>query len=81
MKENGLYDRFDLEEAIQKMAMVEDDIETIMYSFSDSPTAFVGHPSEDKILNMLIGAKELHKVRQEKLFHVFEDLIKNKIIK
>lgn len=81
MKEKGLYDRFDLEEAIQKMGMVEEDIESIMYAFSDAPTAFVGHPSEDQILNMLIGAKELHKVRQEKLFHIFEDLIKNKIIK
>ena len=69
--------RHDLEEAVGGMAQLSHDIDTIMYAYADSPI----EATEDEILNMLIGVKQLHEVRYQKLWSTFEELIKNKAIK
>ena len=69
-----MYDRFNLEEEIQKVWNTEEDLNTILYRIMDAPEA----PSEDEITNMLIGLKEIHKSRCLKLMDVFESMIENK---
>ena len=66
-------DRFDLEEAISEVFTTNEELETLIYRVGDSPVT----PSEDEILNMLIGIKELNKVRYEKLWNTFEALVKD----
>jgi hypothetical protein len=68
--------RFDLEEAMGEIAQLPNDIDTIMYAYADSPI----RATEDEILNMLIGVKQLHETRYQKMWHTFEELIKNKVI-
>ena len=69
-------DRFDLEQAISDVFTSNEELETLMYRIGDSPVA----PSEDELLNMLIGIIELNKVRYEKLWNTFEALIANGVI-
>ena len=69
------YDRFNLEEEIQKVWNTEEDLDTILYRIMD---AHEGPPSEDEIVNMLIGLKEIHKSRVMKLWDVFETMVKEK---
>ena len=68
--------RHDLEEAIGQMAQTPNDIETIIYAIGDSP---IKH-TEDELLNMLIGIKQLHETRYQHMWYTFEELIKNKVI-
>ena len=49
------------------------ELETILYKVGDAPT----QPTEDELMNMLIGVMDLHKVRYEKMWATFEHLIKN----
>ena len=70
------YDRFDLEEAMGEMLATQNDIETLMYGIGDSPTPY----NEDQILNVLIGMKQLNETRYHKMWHIFEQLIKDKKI-
>ena len=70
------YDRFNLEEEIQKVWNTEEDLDTILYRIMDAPEA----PSEDEITSMLIGLKEIHKSRCLKLWDVFETMVENKKI-
>ena len=71
------YDRFNLEEEIQKVCSTEEDLNTILYRIMD---AHEGPPSEDEVTNMLIGLKEIHKSRCLKLWDVFETMVENKKI-
>ena len=71
------YDRFNLEEEIQKVWATEEDLETVLYRIMDAPE---GPPSEDEVTNMLIGLKEIHKSRCLKLWDVFETMVENKKI-
>ena len=71
------YDRFNLEEEIQKVWSTEEDLNTILYRIMD---AHEGPPSEDEVTNMLIGLKEIHKSRCLKLWDVFETMLENKKI-
>ena len=71
------YDRFNLEEEIQKVWNTEEDLNTILYRIMD---AHEGPPSEDEVTNMLIGLKEIHKSRCLKLWDVFETMVENKKI-
>lgn len=64
--------RFDLEEAISGMAQLSRDIDTIMYAYADSPIK----ATEDELLNMLIGVKQLHETRYQKMWSTLEELIK-----
>jgi len=66
--------RFDLEEALGQMAQFTTDIDTIIYAVGDAPKP----ATEDELLNMLIGLKQLHEVRYQKMWDIFEELIKNK---
>ena len=68
--------RFDLEDAMSNLHQIGEDIETIIYAIGDSP---IKH-TEDQLLNMLIGMKQLHDTRYQKMWNVFEQLIKNGII-
>ena len=40
------------------------ELETILYKVGDAPT----QPTEDQLMNMLIGVMDLHKVRYEKMW-------------
>ena len=68
--------RHDLEEEIGQMAQLPNDIDTIIYAVGDAPEP----ATEDELLNMLIGIKQLHETRYQKMWHTFEELIKNKVI-
>ena len=65
--------RFDLEDAMSDLHQIGEDIETIIYAIGDSP---VKH-TEDQLLNMLIGMKQMHETRYQKMWNIFESLIKN----
>lgn len=69
-------DRFDLEERISDMLNIESELEALIYKIGDSPE----QPSEDDILNLLIGITSLHKVRYERLWNTFEKLIETNVI-
>jgi len=68
--------RFDLEEAMGEMLSTQNDIETLIYAIGDSP---IKH-TEDELLNMLIGMKQLNQTRYQKMWNIFENLIKEKKI-
>jgi hypothetical protein len=68
--------RFDLEEAMSGFNAIGEDIDTIMFAYADSKHI----ASEDDILNMLIGAKTLHEARYQKMWQIFEEMIKEKKI-
>jgi hypothetical protein len=68
--------RFELEDAMSDVHQVGEDIETMIYAIGDSP---IKH-TEDQLLNMLIGIKQLHETRYQKMWNVFEQLIKKGII-
>ena len=69
-------DRFDLEEAITEMFTANEELETLLYRIGDSPVT----PSEDEVMNILIGIIALNKVRYEKLWNTFEALIADEVI-
>ena len=69
-------DRFDLEEAISEVFTTNEELETLLYRIGDSPVT----PTEDEILNIIIGIMELNKVRYEKLWNTFEALIAKGVI-
>jgi len=65
--------RFDLEEQMSNVNQIGADIETIIYAIGDSP---IKH-TEDQLLNMLIGIKQLHETRYQEMWYTFEDLVKS----
>jgi hypothetical protein len=65
--------RFELEDAMSDLHQIGEDIETIIYAIGDST---IKH-TEDQLLNMLIGMKQLHDTRYQKMWGIFEQLIKN----
>ena len=69
-------DRFDLEDAMSPLYNMGDDIDAILHSYMDAKV----RPTEDDMANMLIGAKALHNARYQRMWQVFEDLIKNGVI-
>ena len=68
--------RFDLEETITDIFNVNDELDLLLYRLGDSPV----DPTPDEIANMLIGIKELNKVRFEKLWNTFEALLADGVI-
>tara|TARA_B110000467_G_C17825935_1_gene217435 strand:- start:172 stop:408 length:237 start_codon:yes stop_codon:yes gene_type:complete len=70
-------DRFDLEDRLTALLNINDDIDTLMFAYSDSTE----HLSEDALLNMLIGVKELHNQRYNQMWQTFEALIHKGVIK
>ena len=69
------YDRFNLEEEIQKVWGAVEDLDTILYRIMDASD---GPPSEDDITTMLMGLKEIHNSRCMKLWDVFENMVQQK---
>ena len=65
--------RFDLEDAMSILHQISEEIEIIVYAIGDSPIEY----TEDQLLNMLIGIKQLHDTRYQKMWSIFEELIKN----
>ena len=65
--------RFELEDAMSNLNLVGEDIETMIYAIGDCP---IKH-TEDQLLNMLIGMKQLHDTRYQKMWDTFEQLIQN----
>ena len=65
--------RFDLEEAMSGLYGMGDDIDAILHSYMDAKV----RPTEDDMANMLIGAKALHNARYQRMWEIFEELIKN----
>ena len=65
----GDMNRFDLEEALMNLDKVGEDIDTIIYAIGDAPMKY----TEDQLLNMLIGIKQLHDTRYEKAWNVLEN--------
>ena len=70
------YDRFNLEEEIQSVWGAVEDLDTILYRIMDAKD---GPPSEDDVVNMLLGLKEIHKSRCIKLWDVFETMVNEKV--
>ena len=71
-----MIDRFTLEDNISKMLDTSQELDDIIYKCGDD----VNQPSEDDILNLLIGVKALHEARYNRLWSTFEMLMKNKTI-
>lgn len=63
-------DRFDLEIAIMSAWQTEDDIKLLAERYSSEM-------STDDVLNTLVGISQLHHMRCEKLFEIFERMLKN----
>ena len=72
------YDRFDLEEQIMKCSNVVDDVDDLYKHIGDS-SEFVDMPPKyvDKVMNKLLGVKELYDMRFKKLWDVFDHMIKD----
>lgn len=72
------YDRFDLEEQIMKCWNVVDDVNDLYEHIGDS-SEFVDMPPKyvDKVMNKLLGVKELYDMRFQKLWDVFDYMIKD----
>ena len=73
LREDKKNDRFDLEEAIQSIWQTEDDLDTVLYAIMDAHTD--EPPSNDEIVNMILGIKELHGARMQRLWDIFEDFV------
>lgn len=67
--------RFDLEEAIMACWHTSDDVALLADKIGSADT------TEDSILNTVQGIKELHDLRCQKLFGIFETLVTNREIK
>ena len=61
--------RFDLEEAMSQLYNMGDDIDIVLHAYMDAKV----RPTEDQMANMLIGIKELHNARYQKMWQIFED--------
>ena len=51
------------------------ELETILYKVGDAPA----QPTEDELMNMLIGVIDLHKVRYEKMWASWNEFQKQNI--
>jgi hypothetical protein len=61
-----------LEADMADMATIQDELETILYSIGDCKV----RPTEDQLMNMLIGVIDLHKFRYLKMWDAYEELRK-----
>ena len=76
-EDDNLYDRFDLEDAINEVWYTEKDLDLAWTSFYDGKKEL----TEDNIANIFSGIQHIHDLRCQKLFDIFEYLVNNKIIK
>jgi hypothetical protein len=73
------YDRFDLEDQIMKCWHVVEDVNDLYEHIGDS-SEFAAMPPKyvDKVMNKLLGVKELYDMRFQKLWDVFEVMLKDR---
>lgn len=69
-----MVDRFDLEQHIMSCWNVCEDIK-VVYSQYDHKS-----PSEDEMMNLLIGLEQLYQLKFQQLFDTFETLIRERKI-
>jgi hypothetical protein len=62
----------EVRERLASMYNVVDDIDNIIYRVGDCEK----QPSEDQLLNMLIGMNEMYMVKHERVCTAFEQLVK-----
>lgn len=67
-------DRFTLEDHISKLNNIQDDLDAVIYRYADAKQSC----TEDHMLNMLIGVKELHQARWQQAWDTFEHLVTHK---
>ena len=65
--------RFTLEEKITKILDIDDLLDDLMYMYADAPNP----PTEDDVVNMIIGIKSTLNIRYDKLWNTFEQLVKD----
>ena len=66
--------RFDLEDMLMKCWHVTDDIDLVADMVGDMD---IKAKDKDKLMNVLIGLKELYNARYNAMFVVFEDMVKH----
>jgi len=64
-------DRLKLEEDLMSVGAIEDELETLLYKVGDSPV----EPTLDDQMNVIIGIIYLHKVRYERLYNTFNEMV------
>lgn len=69
-------DRFTLEERLSSISEIGEMIEDLIYMIGDSPNRV----TEDQMLNHLIGMKSTLDIRYERMWIVFEELIKTGVL-
>lgn len=69
-------DRFELEKCIIDIDNVSDELDALLTLIGDLPE----RPTEDQLMNMVIGISELHKCRYKKLWMCFESLVQTGVI-
>lgn len=67
-------DRFDLEQQIMQCWTITEDLEAIIRQYDYTS------PSEDEMMNVLIGLQTLYNLKFNRLFNTFETLIQEKKI-
>jgi len=72
-------DRFLLEQKLMECWHVTDDINTIAEYIGDNPD--IPAKEKDKLLNMLVGMRELYHIKFEHTMDLFAELIRNGDIK
>jgi hypothetical protein len=65
--------RFDLEEVITATWATADDLGLVIEAVLDDAISAKTDP--DKLANLLIGIRELAKLRNDKVFQIFESLV------
>ena len=71
---NIYMNRFDLEDRItENQTITEEMLETLMFAIGDHEKK----PTEDQLMNMLIGFKQSQQYRFDRLWRCFEQCIKN----
>ena len=63
--------RFDLEQAIMVAWSTDDDVNMLFYAYGDTDLA----KDRDKVANLMLGITELHNLRMEKVFDIFERMV------
>lgn len=66
-----------LEDYIMSVSLISEDIKTITSAAFDRKTRL----TDDQLMNLLIGARELHEARWNLLWDKFEEMIKSTEIK
>jgi hypothetical protein len=69
-------DRFDLEQAIMSAWTTSEDIKLIWQQYYDGREKM----SEDQVANLLLGLQEIHNLRCQKMWDIYEKMVREKKI-